>query len=194
MMEMDEMKGKGKRGLLRVVFGRTMFFLLFIALQLAFFFWIYVWLDKRYQAWGYGSFAVISAILTIHILNEKQNASFKMAWLIPVLLFPVFGTLFYVFVQLQMETKIFAKRIDQVQKRTDHFLAQDPEVYKRLERKSRRNANLSRYMKESGGYPAWDRTHFRYFPLGDEFFTDLLEELKKRSGIFLSNTLLSPRE
>ena len=92
---MDEMKGRGKRGLLRVVFGRTMFFLLFIALQLAFFFWIYVWLDNKYQAWGYGSFALISAILTIHILNEKQNASFKMAWLIPVLLFPVFGTLFF---------------------------------------------------------------------------------------------------
>ena len=34
-----------------------------------------------------------------------------MAWLIPILLFLVFGTLFYVFVQLQMETKIFAKRI-----------------------------------------------------------------------------------
>ena len=82
MIEMDEMKGRGKRGLLRVVFGRTMFFLLFIALQLAFFFWIYVWLDNKYQAWGYGSFALISAILTIHILNEKQNASFKMAWLI----------------------------------------------------------------------------------------------------------------
>mgnify|MGYP000627036631 CR=1 FL=1 len=50
MIEMDEMKGRGKRGLLRVVFGRTMFFLLFIALQLAFFFWIYVWLDNKYQA------------------------------------------------------------------------------------------------------------------------------------------------
>ena len=156
MIEMDEMKGKGKRGLLRVVFGRTMFFLLFITLQLAFFFWIYVWLDNKYQAWGYGSFALISAILTIHILNEKQNASFKMAWLIPVLLFPVFGTLFYVFVQLQMETKIFAKRIAEVQKRTDHFLEQDTAVYERLSRRSRRNANLSHYMKKSGGYPTWD--------------------------------------
>ena len=153
MIEMDEMKGRGKRGLLRVVFGRTMFFLLFIALQLAFFFWIYVWLDNKYQAWGYGSFALISAILTIHILNEKQNASFKMAWLIPVLLFPVFGTLFYVFIQLQMETKIFAKRIAEVQKRTDHFLEQDMAVYERLSHRSRRNANLSHYMKKSGGYP-----------------------------------------
>ena len=47
MIEMDEMKGRGKRGLLRVVFGRTMFFLLFIALQLAFLFWIYVLLDNK---------------------------------------------------------------------------------------------------------------------------------------------------
>ena len=143
MMEMDEMRGKGKRGLLRVVFGRTAFFLLFIAMQLAVLLWVYVWLDKRYQAWGYGSFTVISAILTIHILNEKQNASFKMAWLVPVLLFPVFGTLFYAFVQLQMETKIFAGRLDAVQKKTDHFLEQPPLVYERLERRSRSNANLS---------------------------------------------------
>ena len=192
MIEMDEMKGRGKRGLLRVVFGRTMFFLLFIALQLAFFFWIYVWLDNKYQAWGYGSFALISAILTIHILNEKQNASFKMAWLIPVLLFPVFGTLFYVFVQLQMETKIFAKRIAEVQKRTDHFLEQDTAVYERLSRRSRRNANLSHYMKKSGGYPTWDRTNFKYFPLGDEFYTDVLQELQKaRRYIFVEYFIIS---
>mgnify|MGYP002420743633 CR=1 FL=1 len=176
---MDEMKGKGKRGLLRVVFGRTAFFLLFIALQLAVLYWVYVWLDKRYQAWGYGSFAVISAILTIHILNEKQNASFKMAWLVPVLLFPVFGTLFYVFVQLQTETKIFARRIEQVKKKTDHYLDQDPDVCKRLELRSRSNSNLSHYMKESGGYPTWDRTNFKYFPLGDDFYEDVLQELQK---------------
>ena len=169
-----------------------MFFLLFIALQLAFFFWIYVWLDNKYQAWGYGSFALISAILTIHILNEKQNASFKMAWLIPVLLFPVFGTLFYVFVQLQMETKIFAKRIAEVQKRTDHFLEQDTAVYERLSRRSRRNANLSHYMKKSGGYPTWDRTNFKYFPLGDEFYTDVLQELQKaRRYIFVEYFIIS---
>ena len=149
-------------------------------------------LDNKYQAWGYGSFALISAILTIHILNEKQNASFKMAWLIPVLLFPVFGTLFYVFVQLQMETKIFAKRIAEVQKRTDHFLEQDTAVYERLSRRSRRNANLSHYMKKSGGYPTWDRTNFKYFPLGDEFYTDVLQELQKaRRYIFVEYFIIS---
>lgn len=52
MMEMDEMKGKGKRGLLRVVFGRTVFFLLFIALQLAVLYWVYVWAGQAIPGMG----------------------------------------------------------------------------------------------------------------------------------------------
>lgn len=100
-MVAEEVRGKGKRGLLRIIFGRTTFFILFMALQIAVLAWIYFWLDDRYQAYGYGAFGLVSAILAIRILNEKQNASFKMAWLVPVLLFPVFGCLFYIFVQLQ---------------------------------------------------------------------------------------------
>ena len=149
-MVAEEVRGKGKRGLVRSIFGRPTFFILFMALQIAVLAWIYFWLDDRYQAYGYGAFGLVSAVLAIRILNEKQNASFKMAWLVPVLLFPVFGTLFYVFVQLQTETKIFARRIEQVKKKTDHYLDQDPDVCKRLELRSRSNSNLSHYMKESG--------------------------------------------
>ena len=79
-MVAEEVRGKGKRGLLRIIFGRTTFFILFMALQIAVLAWIYFWLDDRYQAYGYGAFGLVSAVLAIRILNEKQNASFKMAW------------------------------------------------------------------------------------------------------------------
>ena len=93
-MVAEEVRGKGKRGLLRIIFGRTTFFILFMALQIAVLAWIYFWLDDRYQAYGYGAFGLVSAVLAIRILNEKQNASFKMAWLVPVLLFPVCGDVY----------------------------------------------------------------------------------------------------
>ena len=86
---MEDVKGKGKRGLVRLVFGRTTFFILFTALQITVLLWIYLWLDAKYQAYGYSAFGLVSAALAVRILNEKQNASFKMAWLVPVLLFPV---------------------------------------------------------------------------------------------------------
>ena len=93
-ISLEEVKGKGKRGLKRLIFGRTAFFVLFVALQAAVLFWIYRWLDAQYQIYGYGLFGLIGALLAVRILNEKQNASFKMAWLAVVLLFPVFGGLF----------------------------------------------------------------------------------------------------
>lgn len=51
-MVAEEVRGKGKRGLLRIIFGRTTFFILFMALQIAVLAWIYFWLDERYQAYG----------------------------------------------------------------------------------------------------------------------------------------------
>ncbi len=190
---MENVKGRGKRGLVRIVFGRTTFFILFTALQIAVLLWIYLWLDDKYQAYGYGAFGLVSAALAVRILNESQNASFKMAWLVVVLLFPVFGGLFYVFVQIQMETKIVARRISDIRYRTGYYLAQDENVYKSLQRKSKSNANLSRYLSQSVGFPVYDQTSFKYFPLGDDFFPDLLKELARAEKfIFLEYFIIQP--
>ena len=78
---MEREKGRGKRGLWKLIFGRTTFFVLSLALQIAAFVWLYLWLDGTYRTYGQGFFFVISALLAIRILNEKQNPSFKMAWL-----------------------------------------------------------------------------------------------------------------
>ena len=41
-----------------------------------------------------GSLALSIAIVFI-IINNKSNPSYKIAWIIPVLIFPIFGGLFY---------------------------------------------------------------------------------------------------
>ena len=190
---MVDVKGKGKRGLLRLVFGRTMFIILFTALQIATLVWMFLWIDKRYSAYGYGAFALIGAMLAIRILNEKQNASFKMAWLVPVLLFPVFGGLFYLLVQLQMETKILAKRILDIHSRTKHYLPQNQAVFKKMKKESRSNSNMARYLYECGGFPVYEDTNYKYYPLGELFFEDLLLLLKNaRQFIFLEYFIIQP--
>lgn len=192
-VEIEEVKGKSKRGLLRVIFGRTTFFMLFLMLQIAVFYWVYLWLDEKHQIIGYGAFSVISAILAVRILNEKQNASFKMAWLVPVLLFPVFGALFYVFVQLQMEPKLVARRIREIEEKTGRFLCQDDPVFKTLERSSKQNSNLCYYLIQKRHFPVYGRTNVKYYPLGDDFFPDLLLELKKAERfIFLEYFIIRP--
>ena len=190
---MVDVKGKGKRGLLRFVFGRSMFFILFTLLQVATLVWLFLWIDERYQAYGYGALALLSGILAIRILNEKQNASFKMAWLVPVLMFPVFGGLFYMFVQLQMETKILAKRILDIHSRTKHYLPQNQSVFKKLKKESRSNSNMARYLFEKGGCPVYENTNYKYYPVGELFFEDMMLELKNaKQFIFLEYFIIQP--
>ena len=180
-----EVKENGKRSLIRLVFGRALFFILFTLIQIMTLIGIFIWIDERYSAYGYGALAVLGGILAIHILNEKQNASFKMAWLVPVLLFPVFGGLFYMFVQLQMEPKILAKRISDIHSRTKHFLPQNQAVFKKLKKESRSNSNMAKFLFESGGAPVYENTNYKYYPLGELFYEDMILELKNAKKFVL---------
>jgi len=176
---MQDIKGKSKRSVLKLIFGRFLFFVLFLFLQIMVLCWVYLWIDQQYQVYGYGAFGVLSFLLAVHILNEKQNASFKITWLVLVLLFPVFGGLFYLFVQIQAEPKILAKRIADIRSRTEHYLPQNQSVYKKLKKESRSNANLARYFYETAGYPVYENTNCKYYPSGEDFYRDLLLELKQ---------------
>ena len=190
---MQDIKGKSKRSVLNLVFGRFLFFVIFLLLQIMVLCWIFLWVDQQYQLYGYGAFGLTSFLLAVYILNKKENASFKMAWLVPVLLFPVFGGLFYLFVQLQTEPKILEKRIVDIKSRTDHYLPQNQSVYKKLKKESRSNANLARYLYEKAGYPVYENTNFKYFPVGEEFYEQLLLELKQaKKYIFLEYFIVQP--
>lgn len=59
------------------------------------------------------------------------------------------------------------------------MLRQRPEVMERLYRESRGTARLAYYMNRYGGYPIWENTSAQYFPLGDDMYPVLLEELRK---------------
>ena len=100
------------RSLFRIIFGRTTFVLLGLLLQIVFFFSIFRWLGN-YIHFVYAVYVLISASIVIAILNRPMDSSFKMAWIIPVLVIPVFGVILYVFVQIQFQTRALAKRVSQ---------------------------------------------------------------------------------
>lgn len=70
--------------LFRIVFGRTAFVVLFLLLQIGFLFSCFRWLSN-YLVYIYGGMLALTALVVIYILNEKSNPSFKLAWVIPVL-------------------------------------------------------------------------------------------------------------
>ena len=58
------------------------------------------WLGS-YLYYVYGGFVLLSAIVVIYIINKRENPIYQLAWIIPVLVFPVFGAMFYIFLEFR---------------------------------------------------------------------------------------------
>lgn len=165
------------RRTLRIIFGRTMFAVISLIIQVGIFFAAYRFLS-HYHAYFYGGFVLLSGLVMVYILNKEENPSFKMAWIIPIAIVPVFGTLFYLFVELQIVGKLMNKRLRVNMENTEGYLTQSPRVMEDLNRISRQNANLAYYIKNSGRYPAYKNTNVQYFPLGEAMFEEIKKELE----------------
>lgn len=176
---------KRMKGLFRIIFGRTAFVVLFLLIQIGFLLSCVRWLSG-YLVYVYGGMVVLTVLVVVHILNENVNPSFKIAWMVPVLVIPVFGTLLYLFVQMQIGTKIIAARLKVTAEETEPYLKQEEAAAEALKEKSQGMRNLAHYVKEYGGFPVYQGTSVEYFPLGDDLFPELKRQLSlARRFIFM---------
>lgn len=181
-------------GFLRIIFGRTTFVVLFLLVQLAVLLGAFQWLSDH-VFYIYGGFTLLSAAVVLYIINKRQNPCYQLAWVIPVLVIPVFGAMFYLFVEFQTGTRMIARRLSDLGRETAPYLEQDKETIEKLSKENRRAALLAGYMKNYGGYPIYDKTYAEYFPLGDDMFPKLLEELRRAEHyIFMEYFILEKGE
>lgn len=180
--------------LLRIIFGRTTFVILAILVQLFVLLAAFQWLSSQ-TFYVYGGFTFLSTIVVIYIINKNQNPSYQLSWIIPVLVFPVFGVMFYLFLETQPGTRMIAHRLKTLSGETKPYLEQDKAVMERLNRASRGTTLLASYMGNYGGYPIYDKTYAEYFPLGDDMYPVFLEELRKAERyIFMEYFILERGE
>lgn len=169
---------KGKKGVLHIVFGRTAVLVVLLLLQVSILFIAFGKLQE-YVVYAYWFFSLMTAVTAIIIINRPGNPGFKLAWMVPITIVPVFGVLLYLFVELQVGTRILNRRLYDLAKRMQKYSIQDPEIYEALKKEDRQTANLSKYVAERGGYPIYRDSTVKYFPLGEYKFEALVEELKK---------------
>ena len=114
--------------------------------------------------------------VVIHIFNEDTNSAFKMAWIIPVLIIPIFGTMIYVFVNLQLGTKIMRSRLASIDKQLHEKAKTSDVVLEKLKSELHGERGLASYLHNAGDFPAYYDNDIEFFPLGEFKF----EEMKKQ--------------
>ena len=124
-------------------------------------------------------FTIISILVVLYIVNRNDNPGFKLAWIVPILLFPVMGGVLYLFIGAKKPAPQMRNQLQKVLDLTNPYFYQKKSVLDEIEEKNPSVACEMRYLERTCGYPVYKNTESTYFSIGEEYFEVLLSELKK---------------
>ncbi|HHV64198.1 MAG TPA: cardiolipin synthase [Peptococcaceae bacterium] len=160
-----------------IIIALTLQLLAFIGVILRFY---------KYFAFFYAGSIIVSLLAVLFILNNRSNPVYKIAWIIPILIFPIFGGLFYIFFGVNRLSKRKKHSMRFISEKTQDTIHPRPEIVAEIESLNNNAGNQSRYIQNYSYYPPYRNTYCEYLPSGEQTFAKLKEELQKaRHYIFL---------
>ena len=163
---------------LTVIFGRVLYTLVFVAVQIcALLLVLRFFQDKFVYFYVFG--VILSTCVGLRIISSNMHPSYKIAWLVPIMLLPIFGGLMY----LMFGKMRLSQRESALMTEVDSRYKEAMQLYggsaPELEKYNSEAAKHSKYIKAITEVPPYCHTQTRYLPVGEEYNEVILNELEK---------------
>lgn len=142
-------------------------------------------------------FYALSILIILIIASLDSNPTYKVAWLIVIMLFPFYGTVIYIFFGNKRVGRKFKKKVDKFQKSSDldSFLAQfydeNEKNFQELGSSAKDILRHFNYLNNTSRFLLWKDTNAQYFPFGEDFFIKAIEDIKgAKKSIYLEYFIL----
>ncbi|NCA96960.1 MAG: cardiolipin synthase [Bacteroidia bacterium] len=140
----------------------------------------------------YVFFLAISVVVVLIIIGNRSNPSYKISWLVLILVFPVFGGFLY----LIFGNKKMSRRQRKMVMKMDHLIEQatkkTEDVLNHLETIDLDAHKQSSYIKNATGFGPYRGSESVYFPSGESFLGTLLGEISKaKKFIFIEYFIIA---
>ncbi len=122
---------------------------------------------------------IASIFVVIYITNKRQNPAYKISWIILILIIPVFGVLMYFLFSQPRLGKAALQRAEGLYYATTDFMQPNAASEASLREASKGAARQSDYISKTALYPLYTNTQAKFYPMGQDFYADLLVELEK---------------
>lgn len=176
---------------LKLLFSRIVIVSLLILLQLALIFVVAVRFTE-YFVFYYLASLVVAFGLTLQIVNRKDIAEYKIAWLVTVLLIPPFGSALYLIFSGNRLTEHTKEKMSDITGAMKNTLEKNTDVLTAIDTENADAGYQSRYIADVAFCPPYSNTEVRYFPLGEDMFPVFLAELEKAEKyIFLEYFIIA---
>ncbi|WP_082020905.1 cardiolipin synthase [Candidatus Soleaferrea massiliensis] len=162
----------------KTIFSRLAVVVLMLLIQFSLLIF-FMWKLTDYFVYLYGVLVALSVVIIVYLSSKKDNPAYKLAWTIPILLFPVFGGVLYLMFGKRQSSKSLLHKMDVAVKYTESMLETDENVTQKLLGLDRNAWCQSEYIAKYAGFPAYCDTTTEYLPLGEIKFKRLKEELEK---------------
>jgi len=170
---------------LKIIFRRRVLVILSLLAQIGLFFFLIAG-TGIYIKYSYWVLSVVSVIVCIYLINKNDKPGYKLTWIFLILLFPFFGGILYIVLNIWSNPKKIRKALQKNIKDSrdafylpGHRLNELIDVYPDFRAKAH-------YLQEYAGFPVYGNTRQEYFPSGESYFKKVLEELEKaKEYIFL---------
>ena len=119
-------------------------------------------------------YGILGFLLVLGLIRNSKSYSYTLPWIIILLYYPLVGTLMYFIIGNNKHNSKVLKSIVQSEKDAKKYFVQNPKIRKEFKDNSR-----IRYLSDFSGYPVTKNNEVTYYPLGEDAFKAMLEELKK---------------
>lgn len=178
---------------------KLVLFLLFLVQFLAVVI-LLIWLFDRINKGGgptgiliaIGVIFAVDVAFAVFIMNTDSPDVYRLSWLFLVFLIPVGGALMYVFLANKQTNRRQRKKLAAYRRPIEHNPTIE-ETEEALEKENAVAAGISSYLETKSGGGIHQQTSVRFFPIVDDAFEPILEELgKAKHFIFLEFFIVAP--
>lgn len=122
---------------------------------------------------------ILSFLVLIYLINKQGNPSFKLAWSILILLFPLFGGIFYLLFGDKKVPKALRKNMLASKQETLPLLSQETKTLNEIKECDESIYKQFNYVWKNTYFPVYKNVACTYCSTGEVKFDHLVKELKK---------------
>ncbi len=178
------MKSHNRKSFYKLIFSYKTIGLLFVMAQIAFFVFGIIWLQEYYP-YVQGAATIAAVFVIVYELNRETNNSFKISWLVLIILFPIAGMLLYLFMRTNILNRNIARRVKKSIDSTKKHLKQDVSVIDKAKADTPSVLGISNYLYKTAGFPTYSNSCVDYFPCGEEWYNEFINQLSKAKKFIL---------
>ncbi|WP_455715476.1 phospholipase D-like domain-containing protein [Anaerosporobacter sp.] len=180
-MKIKEIKGKWKSHLSGFFRGGLVAILVLV--QFSALIWLSFWL-RSFTVYFYVILEVLSLLVVITLINDNRSASFKIAWICIVLLFPISGHIMFALWGKSTANKKLTNNIKAKIERGNTFFNYDEAILKEIREEYKEIERVSNYMV-SEGFPMFKNNEISYYPMGEDTFDAMFDDIRNAKQFIL---------